>query len=75
MFGRALVEYKRPHLLETDTERRRAARQAIDYLNDAGIGAEVVIVADGRTWGILRDPSEGPSSPAHSPLSSHPTLR
>ncbi len=59
LFGRALVEYKRPGLLGTDTERRRAARQAIEYLDDTLIGAEVVIVTDGRTWGILRDPSEG----------------
>ena len=62
MFGRALVEYKRPHLLAGDTERRRAARQAIDYLSDSALGAEVVIVTDGLTWGILRDPSEGPSA-------------
>src|SRR5215207_5087531 len=39
MFGRALVEYKRPRLLDTETERRRAASQALAYLDDTGLGA------------------------------------
>src|SRR5437870_2698804 len=50
MFGRALVEYKRPRLLATDTERRHAARQALEYLDDSQLGAEVVVITDGLTW-------------------------
>jgi len=61
MFGRALVEYKRPRVLDTDTERRRAARQALDYMEDVDVGADVVVITDGRTWGILRDPAEAMS--------------
>lgn len=60
LFGRALIEYKRPGLLDTEMERRRAATQALEYLDDAQIGADVVIITDGRTWAILRDPAEGP---------------
>jgi hypothetical protein len=55
LFGTALVEYKRPGLLSIESERRRAARQAVEYLNDAGLGVNVAIVTDGETWGVLRD--------------------
>ena len=57
LFGRALIEYKRPGLLATATERRKAAKQALDYLSDAEVGAEVVLITDGATWAILRDPT------------------
>ena len=58
LFGTALVEYKRPGLLATEAERRRAARQAVDYLNDTGLGVTIAIVTDGETWGVLRDTDE-----------------
>jgi hypothetical protein len=53
MFGRAIIEYKRPSLLDSMSERESAARQALDYLEDPSLGAQVVIVTDGRTWGFL----------------------
>jgi hypothetical protein len=60
MFGRCVIEYKKPHLLDSMVERSKAATQAIGYLEDASIGASVVIVTDGVTWGLLRDMKAGP---------------
>jgi hypothetical protein len=59
LFGTALIEYKRPGLLAIESERRRAARQAIDYLNDSGLGVNVAIVTDGETWAVHRDVDDG----------------
>lgn len=56
MFGTALIEYKSPGELDTKTKRRIHAEQALRYLKDQKLGATVVILTDGRTWGILRDP-------------------
>lgn len=55
LFGRVLVEYKSPGELESDGKRKTHARQAINYLLDEKIGADIVLLTDGRTWGILRD--------------------
>ena len=60
MFGRCVIEYKRPHLLDSVNERHAAAAQAVDYLDDSTIGAEVLMVTDGHTWGLLRDESATP---------------
>jgi len=60
LFGRALFEYKTPGLLDAAAERRKAAEQSLRYLTDAGLGAVVVIITDGSTWGILRDTTSGP---------------
>lgn len=60
LFGRCVIEYKHPGLLSSPAERERAANQAIGYLEDLRIGAEVVIVTDGSTWGILRDETSAP---------------
>ena len=60
MFGSAIIEYKAPQLLRIPRERQIAAEQAIGYLNDPQLGARVVIVTDGETWGILRDIGAGP---------------
>jgi hypothetical protein len=60
MFGRCIVEYKRPNLLNSPTEREHAAGQALEYLEDATLGAEVVMLTDGRTWGLLRDRNASP---------------
>jgi hypothetical protein len=51
MIGRAVIEYKRPRLLESHAEREHAASQALGYLDDETLGAQVVIVTDGDTWG------------------------
>ena len=55
--GRALIEYKKPKLLEKPAERRAAAIQALGYVADPTIGADVVIITDGKTWAHHRDPS------------------
>lgn len=55
MFGEAIVEYKAPQLLRSRREKEEAAAQALGYLDDPTLGARVVIVTDGETWGILRD--------------------
>lgn len=60
MFGRAVIEYKRPRLLDSSTEREHAATQSLGYLEDETLGAQVVIVTDGKTWGFLRDVDAGP---------------
>lgn len=60
MLGRAVIEYKRPGLLDSTTERERAAAQGIGYLEDETLGAQVVILTDGKTWGFLRDADAGP---------------
>lgn len=59
-FGRCVIEYKRPRLLDSAAERQSAAEQAIGYLEDPRIGAQVVVVTDGLTWGLLRDEAAGP---------------
>ncbi len=56
MLGSTLIEFKSPGELDTRTKRRQHAGQALRYLRDNAIGAAVVILTDGRTWGILRDP-------------------
>lgn len=56
MLGTTLIEWKNPGELETKTKRRKHAEQALRYLEDKQIGAVVVILTDGREWGILRDP-------------------
>jgi hypothetical protein len=55
MFGEAIIEYKAPQLLRSRREREQAAGQALGYLDDSTLGARVVIVTDGETWGVLRD--------------------
>jgi len=60
MLGRAVIEYKRPGLLDSAAERERAAAQGIGYLEDETLGAQVVILTDGKTWGFLRDADAGP---------------
>lgn len=60
MFGRCVVEYKRPGLLDSAVERQNAAAQTVDYLDEPGFGAEVVMITDGRTWGLLRDEAAQP---------------
>jgi hypothetical protein len=55
MFGEAILEYKRPQLLRSRREREAAAVQALEYLDDATLGARVVLITDGEVWGILRD--------------------
>jgi len=59
LFGRVLIEYKAPGELDSLTKRRKHAGQALRYLRDEGIGADVVILTDGDIWGVLRD-TEGP---------------
>lgn len=56
LLGSVLVEYKTPGELETRSRRRVHAAQALRYLADERIGASVVLLTDGRYWGILRDP-------------------
>jgi hypothetical protein len=56
LLGSTLIEFKSPGELNTLTKRRVHAGQALRYLRDEAIGATVVILTDGRTWGILRDP-------------------
>lgn len=60
LFGRAVIEYKQPRLLDSHAERHRAAAQALRYLESDTLGAHVVIITDGQTWGVLRDPDAGP---------------
>lgn len=60
MFGTTLIEYKSPGELETKSKRRQHAAQALRYLRDEHIGANVVILTDGFTWGILRDSESEP---------------
>jgi hypothetical protein len=55
MFGEAIIEYKSPQLLRSQREKEIAAGQALSYLEDETLGARVVIITDGETWGILRD--------------------
>jgi hypothetical protein len=55
MFGQAIIEYKAPQLLQLRREREAAAAQALAYLEDEALGARVVVITDGETWGILRD--------------------
>ena len=55
--GRALIEYKKPKLLQSDAERHSAAIQALGYVADPTIAADVVIITDGETWAHHRDPS------------------
>jgi len=55
LFGRVLIEYKTPGRLASEANRRTDAQQTIDYLRDEGVGADVAILTDGHTWGILRD--------------------
>ncbi|WP_157485730.1 MULTISPECIES: N-6 DNA methylase [unclassified Frigoribacterium] len=57
LLGSTLIEFKSPGELNTLTKRRQHASQALRYLEDEAIGASVVLLTDGRTWGILRDPS------------------
>ena len=59
MFGAAIIEYKAPQRLRIPRERQAAADQALGYLSDPQLGARVVIVTDGETWGILRDAEAG----------------
>lgn len=55
LYGNTLIEYKAPGELETRTKQRKHAAQALRYLADEQIGATVVILTDGRMWGVLRD--------------------
>ncbi|GAA1061009.1 N-6 DNA methylase [Agromyces bracchium] len=57
LLGSTLIEFKSPGELDTLSKRRQHAKQALRYLRDENIGANVVLVTDGRMWGILRDPS------------------
>ena len=43
--------------MEKPAERRAAAIQALGYVADPTIGADVVIITDGKTWAHHRDPS------------------
>ena len=58
--GRAVIEYKKPMSLRSDAEKRSAADQALGYVEDPTMGADVVIVTDGETWAHYRDPSDPP---------------
>ncbi len=60
LFGRVLFEYKRPHRLDSMKERFDAAQQGLGYLEDESVGAQVVIITDGSTWGFYRDTGVGP---------------
>lgn len=71
MLGSTLIEWKNPGELGTKTKRQQHAEQAVRYLRDEDIGAVVVIVTDGRVWGILRDP-EAIESRKHGPENSEP---
>lgn len=55
LLGTTLIEFKSPGELDTLTKRRQHAGQALRYLRDEAIGATVVLLTDGRTWGILRE--------------------
>lgn len=55
IFGSTLIEYKTPGELETKAKRRHHSAQALRYVEDAQIGATIVILTDGRMWAILRD--------------------
>ncbi len=59
-YGNTLIEYKSPGELSTRTKQRRHSAQALRYLHDERIGADVVILTDGYTWGILRDRDDKP---------------
>lgn len=58
IYGNTLIEYKTPGELSTLSKKRKHAGQALRYLRDEQIGAEVVILTDGLEWGILRDKSD-----------------
>ncbi|MCU1358094.1 MAG: hypothetical protein JWM89_3512 [Acidimicrobiales bacterium] len=55
--GRAIVEYKIPGSLESAKAREAAALQALKYIEDSTMAADVVIVTDGSTWAHYRDAS------------------
>lgn len=59
--GRAIVEYKTPGFLAEGNaaNRRDAAAQALDYIEDPQMGADVVILTDGKVWAHYRDASSG----------------
>lgn len=59
IFGRAILEYKSPGSLESEAAKEHAAEQALGYLDAPELGAQIVILTDGETWGILRDPEAG----------------
>ena len=58
--GRAIIEYKRPGSLQHSTTRQTSATQALGYVEDPRMNADVVILTDGITWGHYRDPSSPP---------------
>ena len=58
--GRAIIEYKTPGHFDKDSNRRKAAQQGIDYVNDATMGADVVVLTDGKIWATYRDSSAEP---------------
>lgn len=59
--GRAIIEYKTPGFLAEGNaaNRRDAAVQALDYIDDPQMGADVVVLTDGRVWAHYRDASSG----------------
>jgi len=60
VYGGVIVEFKRPGLLDLDGERRKAAAQALGYLEDDTFAARAVVVTDGRTCGFLRQDTATP---------------
>ena len=56
-FGRAIIEYKPPASLNARNARRTAAVQALAYLDDETMAADVVIITDGSVWAHYRDAS------------------
>lgn len=58
--GSAIIEYKKPGLLDSQSERAKAARQAQSYVDDPAMGAKVVVLTDGTTWAHYRDSNAEP---------------
>lgn len=58
--GRAIIEYKVPGSLASVSAQEEAAEQALKYVNDPTMAADVVVVTDGTTWAHYRDESAGP---------------
>lgn len=58
--GRAIIEYKVPNSLGSVSAQEEAAEQALKYINDPTMAADVVIITDGTVWAHYRDESAGP---------------
>lgn len=58
--GRAIIEYKAPGSLAKEKAQEEAAEQALLYVEDPAMAADVVIITDGTVWAHYRDASAEP---------------